>query len=663
VPGPGVDSRIVDPVTLQELPRGEVGEIVTHAPQVMKGYWNQPQATAEAFVEIDGRRFLRTGDLACIDEDGYFFMKDRLKRMITVSGYKVWPAEVENTLYGHPAVHEACVIATRDARQGEAVKALVVLKAGASLGATELIAGAAKRWPSTRRRASSSSSTSCPSRTPARSCGASCSNGRRMRAMPSALTSVADGVATAHAEPPGAQERARRGVRAGLAQCIDAIERDRAVRAVVLTGSGGAFCAGGDLRGIRSAELDNDGWRERMKSAHAWLARLLSLDRAVVAAVDGPAFGAGFSLALAADFIVASPRARFCLSFMRLGLVPDFGSLHTLPRIVGVQRAKELMLSAREVSADEAKALGIVFELAPQDQVLQRAQALAASFVHGLAAGGEPGQARARLRADRPAHDARDRSRRTGPVLRQRAAQGGGGPFLGQTTGPLSVADRRVKMSRMMEDKVVIVTGAGGGIGRDIALAMAREGAKVVVNDVGASMTGEGHGRGPGAARGRRDPRGRRHGRREHRQRRRRHRGRPHRHDGARHLRPARRGGQQRRHPARPLLPQDERGGVRRGHQGAPVRQLLREPRRGEPLQGAGVGRVRAHDLDLGLIGNFGQANYAAAKLGIMALSKSIALDMQKFNVRSNCIAPFAWSRMIGSIPTETEPRRRASSA
>jgi fatty-acyl-CoA synthase len=139
VPGPGVDSRIVDPVTLQELPRGEVGEIVTHAPQVMKGYWKQPQATAEAFVEIDGRRFLRTGDLACIDEDGYFFMKDRLKRMITVSGYKVWPAEVENTLYGHPAVHEACVIATRDARQGEAVKALVVLKPGASLEASELI--------------------------------------------------------------------------------------------------------------------------------------------------------------------------------------------------------------------------------------------------------------------------------------------------------------------------------------------------------------------------------------------------------------------------------------------------------------------------------------------------------------------------------------------
>jgi len=140
MPGPGVDVRIIDPVTLQSLPPGEVGEIVAHAAQLTTGYWKQPQASAEAFVEIDGRRFLRTGDLACVDEDGYFFMKDRLKRMIIVSGYKVWPAEVENTLYGHPAVHEACVIATRDARQGEAVKALVVLKAGASLTAAELIA-------------------------------------------------------------------------------------------------------------------------------------------------------------------------------------------------------------------------------------------------------------------------------------------------------------------------------------------------------------------------------------------------------------------------------------------------------------------------------------------------------------------------------------------
>jgi 2-(1,2-epoxy-1,2-dihydrophenyl)acetyl-CoA isomerase len=196
------------------------------------------------------------------------------------------------------------------------------------------------------------------------------------------LCEVVDGVATVTLNRPARKNALDEDMRARLAQCITRIESDRAVRAVVLAGSDGAFCAGGDLRGIRSAELDNQGWRERMKNAHAWLSRLLNLDRPVVAAVDGPAFGAGFSLALAADFIVASPRARFCLSFMRIGLVPDFGALHTLPRVVGVQRAKELMLSAREVCADEAKALGIVFELAPQDQTLQRAQTLAASFVH-----------------------------------------------------------------------------------------------------------------------------------------------------------------------------------------------------------------------------------------------------------------------------------------
>ncbi|MCV6072287.1 AMP-binding protein, partial [Escherichia coli] len=77
------------PDTLHELPAGEVGEIVVHAPQVMQGYWRPPEANEEAFVPLDGKRFLRTGDLARIDEDGYFFMADRLKRMINASGYKV----------------------------------------------------------------------------------------------------------------------------------------------------------------------------------------------------------------------------------------------------------------------------------------------------------------------------------------------------------------------------------------------------------------------------------------------------------------------------------------------------------------------------------------------------------------------------------------------
>ncbi|PUE11849.1 long-chain fatty acid--CoA ligase [Limnohabitans sp. T6-5] len=128
IPFMNVDSRIVDPETLVELPVGEAGEIVTCGPQVFKGYWKRPEATAAAFFERDGKSFFRTGDMGRIDEEGYFFMTDRLKRMINASGFKVWPAEVEALMFRHPAIQEACIISTRDAYRGESVKAVVVLR-------------------------------------------------------------------------------------------------------------------------------------------------------------------------------------------------------------------------------------------------------------------------------------------------------------------------------------------------------------------------------------------------------------------------------------------------------------------------------------------------------------------------------------------------------
>ncbi len=128
----GVDARIVDPVTLEDLPQGETGEIILHGPQVMIEYWDLPEDTAQAFLDRDGKRFLRTGDLGYMDEEGYFFMVDRLKRMINASGFKVWPAEVESIMYGHPDIHEACVIGVPDEKRGETTKALIVLKATAS---------------------------------------------------------------------------------------------------------------------------------------------------------------------------------------------------------------------------------------------------------------------------------------------------------------------------------------------------------------------------------------------------------------------------------------------------------------------------------------------------------------------------------------------------
>jgi fatty-acyl-CoA synthase len=137
IPVYDVDARIVDPVSLVELAQGETGEIVVNGPQIMRGYWRNPQATREAFIEIDGKAFLRTGDLARIDEDGYFFMIDRLKRMINASGYKVWPAEVEALMYRHPAIQEVCVVGTPDPRRGETVKALVVLQPAQAGSVTE----------------------------------------------------------------------------------------------------------------------------------------------------------------------------------------------------------------------------------------------------------------------------------------------------------------------------------------------------------------------------------------------------------------------------------------------------------------------------------------------------------------------------------------------
>ncbi len=127
----GVDSRVIDPLTLAEMPVGEVGEIISRGPMVFKGYWGHPEATKQAFIDFEGHTFFRTGDLGRMDEEGYFFMTDRLKRMINASGYKVWPAEVEMLLYKHPAVQEACIIAARDAYRGETVKAVVVLRAEA----------------------------------------------------------------------------------------------------------------------------------------------------------------------------------------------------------------------------------------------------------------------------------------------------------------------------------------------------------------------------------------------------------------------------------------------------------------------------------------------------------------------------------------------------
>ncbi|TLS36910.1 long-chain fatty acid--CoA ligase [Pseudalkalibacillus caeni] len=127
VPSFDVDARIIDPVTGEELGPNEIGEIVVNGPQVMIGYYNRDDENRNSFIELAGKSFFRTGDIARYDEEGYFFIVDRVKRMINASGYKVWPTEVESYLYDHPAVQQACVVGVPDPRRGETVKAFVIL--------------------------------------------------------------------------------------------------------------------------------------------------------------------------------------------------------------------------------------------------------------------------------------------------------------------------------------------------------------------------------------------------------------------------------------------------------------------------------------------------------------------------------------------------------
>ena len=128
VPFFDTDVRIMEPISGKLLGRDEPGEIIISAPQVFKGYWNMPEATEQAFVEMEGKRFFRSGDIGRYDDEGYFFMTDRLKRMINASGFKVWPAEIETKLYEHPDVLEACVVGAADPYRGETVKAFILLR-------------------------------------------------------------------------------------------------------------------------------------------------------------------------------------------------------------------------------------------------------------------------------------------------------------------------------------------------------------------------------------------------------------------------------------------------------------------------------------------------------------------------------------------------------
>jgi len=186
---------------------------------------------------------------------------------------------------------------------------------------------------------------------------------------------VRDGYAVLTLNRPERHNALSHALVADLRERLELLDADTRVRAVVLTGAGRAFCAGADLGGGPSDAED-----VVRRLYNPLIDQLTSMATPLVAAVNGPAAGAGFSLALACDLRIASPEAAFVLSFVKVGLVPDAGATWLLPRIVGAARAAEIALLGRKVGASRAESWGLVNEVVASEQLLDRACAVAAEL-------------------------------------------------------------------------------------------------------------------------------------------------------------------------------------------------------------------------------------------------------------------------------------------
>jgi enoyl-CoA hydratase/carnithine racemase len=190
---------------------------------------------------------------------------------------------------------------------------------------------------------------------------------------------MTNGIATITLNRPDVRNAINDHMRAELITAFEQAGRDNAVKAVVLTGAGKGFCSGGDIAGMQQrlaaapGEVAFNGWK-RQQNTHKSIAVIHGLSKPVIAAVNGAAFGLGLDLALACDFIVAVEGAKLSMSFIKRGLVSDGGGMYFLPRRVGLVRAKELILSARIIEAEEALTIGMVDRVVSAEQLLAQAQ-------------------------------------------------------------------------------------------------------------------------------------------------------------------------------------------------------------------------------------------------------------------------------------------------
>ena len=199
----------------------------------------------------------------------------------------------------------------------------------------------------------------------------------------SIILTKADGVAVIQMNNPKAMNALEDELSAELLSAYKDVAADPAVGAVILTGAEKAFCAGGDLKKLNEGFPTAEAGYDYMKSFREMVTTFLNMPKPTIAAVNGFAVGAGFCIAMQADLILASDKAKFGMAFANVGLIPDLAGLYTLPRLVGLQRAKELVFTGRTIGAEEAGAMGIVNRVVPHEQLLDEAQKLARRLADG----------------------------------------------------------------------------------------------------------------------------------------------------------------------------------------------------------------------------------------------------------------------------------------
>ena len=204
-------------------------------------------------------------------------------------------------------------------------------------------------------------------------------------------TEVRNGIATIKLNRPDVRNAINDQMRAELIATFEWADKSRQVRGVILTGEGKGFCSGGDIGGMRgrldapAGEVAFNGWL-RQKQTHKGISVIRNMTKPVIAAVNGAAFGLGLDMALACDFIIAASGAKLSMSFIKRGLVSDGGGMYFLPRRVGLAKAKELILTARVVVAEDALQMGMVDRIASAESLLEDAQAWAEELSHGAPA-------------------------------------------------------------------------------------------------------------------------------------------------------------------------------------------------------------------------------------------------------------------------------------